>query len=86
MAGFIEEFLAVCSSDKGKYTISLKTTCGKAYAKARLEREGYVVSNIVNARNHHICKYCGGIAEGSCEDMLCTDCRELFGHTLYSEL
>ena len=79
-------YLASCSKDGEDYIITIKTACGEGFAKARLEREGYVVSNIVNARNHHICKYCGGITEGSYEDMLCTDCRELFGHSLFSEL
>lgn len=34
----------------------------------------------------HICKYCGGVAKGTYEDLLCDDCRMLFGHSLYSEL
>ena len=37
-------------------------------------------------RGKHICKYCGEIAEGTYVDLLCTDCRETFGHSLYSEL
>ncbi len=34
----------------------------------------------------HKCLYCGGEAEGDYEDLLCAECRELFGHALYSEL
>ncbi len=34
----------------------------------------------------HLCKYCGEIAEGEYADLLCAECRELFGHALYSEL
>ena len=34
----------------------------------------------------HECKYCGEIANGTDTDVLCEDCREIFGHTLYSEL
>ena len=37
-------------------------------------------------RGSHLCKYCGEIAEGTFEDLLCADCRETFGHSLYSEL
>lgn len=37
-------------------------------------------------RGKHICKYCGNIAEGTHSDLLCKDCRETFGHTLFSEL
>lgn len=36
--------------------------------------------------NHHICKYCGGIANGKEVDLLCDSCREIFGHAYYSEL
>jgi len=34
----------------------------------------------------HICKYCYDIAEGTYEELLCRECRETFGHSLYSEL
>ena len=37
-------------------------------------------------RGSHVCKYCGEIAEGTYADLLCKDCRETFGHTMYSEL
>lgn len=37
-------------------------------------------------KGKHICKYCGGIAEGTYQDLLCEECRECFGHSLYSEL
>ena len=37
-------------------------------------------------QEYHFCKYCGEKAPGSYEDLLCESCRELFGHSLYSEL
>lgn len=37
-------------------------------------------------RGKHSCKYCGEIAEGTHADLLCEDCRETFGHSLFSEL
>lgn len=37
-------------------------------------------------RGKHSCRYCGGIAEGTHSDLLCKDCREDFGHALFSEL
>lgn len=56
-------------------------------------KEGYCGGEIVIEddsaeipKDSHICKYCGGIAKGTYEDLLCEDCRMLFGHTLYSEL
>lgn len=36
--------------------------------------------------SYHICQYCKGIAAGKDEDILCKECRELFGHSFYSEL
>lgn len=51
-----------------------------------IEKEGYKVEKIVDASTHHLCKYCGGIAEGNYEDLLCEECRYDFGHALFSEL
>ena len=34
----------------------------------------------------HECKYCGGVADGPDEDVLCEDCQMTFGHAFYSEL
>lgn len=36
--------------------------------------------------DQHICKYCGKIADGTDEEVLCKECRELFGHTFFNEL
>lgn len=55
--------------------------CRKAF-----EDEGIKVVKIGTASNHHRCKYCGGIANGKEKDILCDDCRMMFGHTFYSEL
>ena len=44
------------------------------------------VLDVADANTHHICKYCGDIAEGTDEDVLCQDCRMTFGHAFYSEL
>ena len=32
------------------------------------------------------CPYCGMPTESSNPDVLCSDCRETFGHVFYSEL
>ena len=32
------------------------------------------------------CKYCGEENNSTDEDLLCENCRETFGHALYSEL
>lgn len=41
---------------------------------------------MVSDRDHHICRYCKGIADGRHADLLCDNCRQTFGHALYSEL
>ena len=43
-------------------------------------------TEIIDITGKHICRYCGEIAEGTYEDLLCEDCRCTFGHSLYSEL
>ena len=53
---------------------------------SELKAQGAVISKIVPAKGHHICKYCRGIAEGSYADLLCDKCKTVFGHSLYSEL
>lgn len=37
-------------------------------------------------KNTHVCKYCGWIADGADDDLLCSECRMDFGHAFYSEL
>lgn len=82
------KFLAEVKDKKGQQlTISFSTFLGSlSEAKSRLEEMGYEAQKIVYARDHHICKYCGRITESSYKDLLCTDCRWTFGHSLYSEL
>lgn len=49
----------------------------------------YVVTEteIINITGKHICEYCRtNIVEGDYEDLLCDECREIFGHPLRSEL
>lgn len=50
------------------------------------EKEGIKVAKIESTKTHHVCKYCYCIASGTDEDLLCDECRQLFGHTFYSEL
>lgn len=45
-----------------------------------------IVLDVADANTHHICKYCGNIAEGTYEEVLCADCRDTFGHAFYYEL
>lgn len=54
--------------------------------KRAFENDGIKVIRIATKNNHHRCKYCGGITQGKITDLLCDECREVFGHTYYSEL
>ena len=54
--------------------------------RKNLENEGVKVIKIATKSNHHRCKYCGSIASGKATDILCDECREIFGHAYYSEL
>ena len=62
------------------------TSDSEESVRKSLEKDGIKIIKIVPAKGHHRCKYCGSIAEGSDRNLLCEDCRELFGHSLYSEL
>lgn len=44
------------------------------------------ILDVADGNTNHICKYCGGIANGPDEDVLCQECRMTFGHTFFSEL
>lgn len=55
-------------------------------AKKSTAFKDHKVVDVVDGNTHHICKYCGEIAEGTDENVLCSECRELFGHTFYHEL
>lgn len=49
-------------------------------------QKGVEVIKIATKKNHHICKYCGQITDGEMENLLCDECREIFGHTFFNEL
>ena len=50
------------------------------------KKHGYDVVRVELASENHRCKYCGTITAGADEDVLCGECREMFGHYLFSEL
>ena len=54
--------------------------------KASAQASEVKLIDFATAKDHHFCKYCDGIADGKNKDVLCTNCREIFGHSLYSEL
>ena len=55
--------------------------CRKAF-----EEDGIEIFKIATASDHHRCRYCDCIADGKEKDLLCDDCRSIFGHAYYSEL
>ena len=55
-------------------------------AKKAPELKGLTIEKIADADDAHVCKYCGCIAPGNYDDLLCDECRSIFGHAPYSEL
>lgn len=47
--------------------------------------DGYL-QIVVTKENYRLCKYCGNEHETKDANLLCPECRQTFGHTLYSEL
>lgn len=52
----------------------------------KLVDEGDVVTGVYDGNLFHVCKYCGKVALGQNQNILCRDCKQLFGHTYFSEL
>ena len=79
-------YYAEVNKDGKSYLQTVKTGCTLNEVSDYLKKQGYSVEKIVSSETHHLCKYCHGIAEGTYDDLLCEECREVFGHSLYSEL
>jgi len=76
-------------NSKSELTLSDFEECCKDKGFAKKFNKGIPITellDIVNLEKAHICKYCGSVVEGTEEDLLCDDCREVFGHTFFSEL
>lgn len=80
------KFLANCTDKKGKELAFEGQYENMEKFEAELTKEKMTAIKIVPAKGNHLCRYCMGIAEGSNKDLLCDDCKELFGHTLFTEL
>lgn len=74
-----EDFNSVIKCPKG-------TTPKEALEAINNNGEEHFTKIRLLEEDEHTCKYCGNIAKGTYEDILCEECRECFGHTLYSEL
>ena len=55
-------------------------------AKEYFKERGEMPDSIIPAKGKHICGYCHKVTDGSDKNLLCDRCRELFGHSFYSEL
>lgn len=76
------------------YTGSFDTAISMAHIKSHWDQiksslgendMGELIS-ITNASSHHLCGYCGQVVKGTDRNLLCDECRELFGHKYLSEL
>jgi len=68
--------------------IRMKDGTGMEAKEYYTKRNGFEspVTEILYFEGKHLCKYCGEIADGPDEDVLCAECRECFGHAFYKEL
>ena len=82
----LEKFIAEVTDENGKdYTMEGKFPNIDDFKKS-LIADKYKVGKVVPARGHHICMYCGSIADGSQKDILCEECQMTFGHYSYNQL
>ena len=91
---FKDEICKKCSHKIGKHTLGgyctiCKKDCGDILhlstfgEKMSEETKKKVVKRLVGSEK---CKSCGKDNNSLEEDLLCSECRETFGHSLYSEL
>lgn len=80
------KFYAECTDEKGNDFTYTVTKPSFEDAINDLRESGMTVTTIVQAKGHHLCRYCKSIADGGDKDKLCYECQSLFGHTYYWEL
>ena len=82
-----KDFISEMTLSKSeKIDISMSNKDLLTFLQSQEQFRGIPITNIVNARANHLCRYCGEITKGSDKDLLCDECKEIFGHSLYSEL
>lgn len=81
----MKDYLVIGKKDGQEYNIEIKAQ-NKKVAEYNLNKNGYSVVNIKEAKKAHVCLYCGNLVDGTNENLLCDECRELFGHTFFSQL
>lgn len=79
------KYFVICEKNGNENHFDFKAT-SKEECINFYEKEGYVVKTVVSSKKYHRCKYCLGIANGTNKDILCEDCKDLFGHTYFHEL
>lgn len=82
-------FFIYADDEDGEYiqTVHFERDTPSEVARRSVEKQLHIkVKKIRVADNKHLCGYCGEIVNGTDEDVLCDECREMFGHTRYSEL
>lgn len=81
----LQKFYVECLASNKRVIYEVEATDVKA-CEDDFKEDDVTIVKIVPVKGHHICKYCGHIAEGTNKDILCDDCKRIFGHYLYSEL
>ena len=82
----LQKFFAECTDANNVSVVVTQQAIDIEDCKQILEENGYSYTRLVQAKGHHLCKYCHKIANGTNKDVLCDNCKYIFGHTLYNEL
>lgn len=81
----MREYNAIAKKDGKDRPVKIRAQ-NIARAKAILKNRYSKIVELVPATESHFCSYCGRIVYNNVEDLLCDECRKLFGHVFYSEL
>ncbi len=77
----LEKYLVEC--DTSSFSVEARS---EEQAMEYVRESGYNPVQAVKARGHYFCKYCSRIVKGTNKDVLCPECRDVFGHAFFSEL
>lgn len=90
-----KQYAYECQQDNGEvYTMVFNKKFPTQTIKEYLNNQEDITNKVVKCifvkeveqGKWHWCKYCGGIAIGQEEDLLCEECEMTFGHSRYSQL
>ena len=79
------KFLIDGKKDNSGYSYTYKAE-SEEKCREIFTNEGIEILRIAPAAGNHRCMYCDNISYGTQKDILCENCREMFGHYSFYEL